>query len=374
MKIGRPGLFVRLHARLHDERGFTMVEAMVAGFVLAIGAFAVANSLQYGLYTSGIARQRTAAEQLANQQLELARALNYDNVILRNDVPIVHSSDPSDPDYWVNDGPPMTYDPDGSGGLSPEPILSDNVTPSLLHYQAAIQQGKTTFTIYTYVTWVDSPLDGTVAAGDDAADGNQDGIDDSDGHDQKRVTIVAAWPNSFGSLVNKLTISSIFSDGKIPYHGDPDSGPNQVPSVTCPSTSTNNLDASFTAQATDTDGSIVRIDWDFGDLSTIQSGGTSQSHTYASAGTYTVTNTVFDDDGGTASNATQNCQVTVTDPPSPGPDSMAPSGTIVISNGATYATTVQVTLTLSATDDPGGTGVATMQFSDNGSSFGAAVP
>ena len=70
-------LLCRIHARLHaDERGFTMVEAMVAGMILAIGAFAVAQSLQFGLKSTGMARQRAAAETFANQQMEQARTLN----------------------------------------------------------------------------------------------------------------------------------------------------------------------------------------------------------------------------------------------------------------------------------------------------------
>lgn len=56
----------------------------------------------------------------------------------------------------------------------------------------------------------------------------------------------------------------------------------------------------FNASAsTDTDGTITTYDWDFGDSSTFSSGTPTTSHTYGSAGGYTVVLTVTDDGGAT---------------------------------------------------------------------------
>ncbi len=60
---------------------------------------------------------------------------------------------------------------------------------------------------------------------------------------------------------------------------------------------TTDLTADFTDQSTDSDGSVVGWNWDFGDGNTSTS--QNPSHTYSSDGTYTVSLTVTDDDGAT---------------------------------------------------------------------------
>ncbi|MDC8012629.1 collagenase [Tahibacter soli] len=69
---------------------------------------------------------------------------------------------------------------------------------------------------------------------------------------------------------------------------------------------TNALTATFTDGSTDSDGSIASRQWNFGDGST--STATNPSKTYAAAGTYTVSLTVTDDRGGTAT-TTRNVTV-----------------------------------------------------------------
>jgi DNA-binding beta-propeller fold protein YncE len=49
--------------------------------------------------------------------------------------------------------------------------------------------------------------------------------------------------------------------------------------------------------SSDSDGTVVRYDWSFGDGTTLSNGGATPSHTYKKKGTYTVTLTVTDDSG-----------------------------------------------------------------------------
>ena len=378
-------LFARIHARLHsDERGFTLAEAMIASLILALGSFAVAQSLHFGLKTTGLARQRAAADALGNQQMELARTMNYGSVVLRdnpsdaNDLP-THSDDPGNPNYWVTEDPVLAFDPDGDGPKLPEPIYAADTSPSLIHHETDVKQGNTTFTIYRYVTWVDSPADNDISGNDRNTNPDaNNGAGDGNGHDLKRVTVIVMWPSVLGTSVSQFRMTSLFSDAGIRYHGTTVGGgggdeENQPPSVLCPLWSHVGRTASFTAQATDSDGSVIQIDWDFGDGVRVANGGVVQTHTYSKQGTYKVVNTVWDDQGATATNASFDCMVTVTNTGAGGDDLTPPTGSILIAGGATYTNTAQVVLDLSATDNEGGSGVAQMQFSDDGTNFGAAI-
>jgi PKD repeat protein len=85
--------------------------------------------------------------------------------------------------------------------------------------------------------------------------------------------------------------------------------PNQPPTAALAETCTD-LTCSFIDQSTDADGAVVGWSWTFGDGAT--STQQNPSHTYATAGSYTVTLTASDDDGATDD---VSKSVTVTAPP-----------------------------------------------------------
>ena len=90
--------------------------------------------------------------------------------------------------------------------------------------------------------------------------------------------------------------------------------PNVVPTAAFTSLCSVNSCQFDASTSTDTDGTITGYSWNFGD--TQVGAGVNPAHSYAAGGTYTVTLTVTDSDGGTA--VTQH-DVTVTDPPNVAP-------------------------------------------------------
>ncbi|HEX3299679.1 MAG TPA: PKD domain-containing protein [Actinomycetota bacterium] len=347
----------KVRRRLNGDEGFTLVEAMVSITILAVGAFTIAQAMIFGLGSTGLSRQRLASRAALDQQMEEARALNYDNLVLSDASPLPHSTNASNPDYWINQTA-QTYDPDGSGPLSAEPIVRvAGASPALSHYQNPYSNGGTTYEVYRYVTWYDSPQDGLGAA--DAADGNGNGVSDANGHDAKRVTVVVVWSNNVTSQKSTLSESSLFSDGQINYKAP---AHNTAPTVGCPTSSINDKTVTFTAVASDSDGTIASVSWDFGDGTT--GTGTTVTHTYPGYATYTVANTVVDNGGSSANNTASTCHVTTNNPTS---GNGGPNGTIVVNAGATYVNSTSVTLTLAKSG--GGPNPATMKFSNDGSTW-----
>jgi type II secretory pathway pseudopilin PulG len=351
---------LRLRRRLAEDEGFTLVEAMVSITILAVGAFTVAQAMIFGLETTGLSRQRLASRAALDQQMEEARALNYDNLVLSDSSPLTHSTNVNNPDYWVNTIA-QTYDPDGSGSLAAESIVRvADASPALEHYQNPYVNGNTTYEVYRYVTWYDSPQDGTGVS--DAADGNGNSVSDADGQDAKRVTVVVVWRNNVTGQNSSLSESSLFSDGEITYKAP---AKNNAPTVSCPTTSVSGLTATFTAVASDSDGTIASYSWSGG--GGLTGTGASLSHTYSDSGTYSVVTTVVDNGGSTASNSAAGCTVTVTNPGGLG--NGGPNGTITINSGAvrTNSTAVTLTLTKSAAAPD------TYKISDDGITWSPAI-
>jgi type II secretory pathway pseudopilin PulG len=345
-----------LRRRLQGEGGFTIVEAMISITILAVGAFAVAQASMFGLSTTGLSRQKLSSRAAVDQQMEEARALNYDNLVLSDSSAIPHSSDPDNPDYWVDQNA-QTFDPDGSGSLAAEPVVRvAGASPALAHYQNPLVDGATTYEVYRYVTWYDSPQDGTGEAA--GTDGNGDGVNEGS-HDGKRVTVVVVWNDELGRGSTQLSETSLFADGQILYKAP---AKNTAPTVSCPTTSVSDKTVSFTAAASDADGSIASVTWNFGDGAT--GTGTSVTHTYAAYQTYTVVNTVTDNGGSTASNSAAGCTVTTVNPTG---GNGGPDGTVSINGNATYTNTTAVTLTLAKSG--GGPNPSTMKFSNDNATW-----
>jgi type II secretory pathway pseudopilin PulG len=75
-----PGLFVRVHARLHDERGFSLLETIFAVTIMFAALVALAYTATLGFGYQSLSRQRQAANGIANEVMEEVRGLAYEHI------------------------------------------------------------------------------------------------------------------------------------------------------------------------------------------------------------------------------------------------------------------------------------------------------
>ena len=154
--------------RLDQERGFTIVEMMVAVFVLLVGALGTLAMLDTANKRSRGASDRQNGTAVTRQVVEATKSVPYRDVApgsivttLRQDAAIA--------------------------GISASPWR--------------IERDNTVFTIQVEVCWLDEPADGlgSRAPGNFCAGSGAGGTDDGNSIDHKRVTVVASWDNDAGS-------------------------------------------------------------------------------------------------------------------------------------------------------------------------------
>ncbi|MCD4527480.1 PKD domain-containing protein [Nocardioides sp. cx-173] len=129
---------------------------------------------------------------------------------------------------------------------------------------------------------------------------------------------VAGLPGDLAGSIDEVAVyKRALAPAEIAEHvaaaGHGTATPNVAPTASF-TQSTTALAAAFTSTSTDTDGTIGSYLWQFGDGTTASEA--SPSHVYANAGTYEVTLTVIDDDGG---QSTVTASVSVTDPTNAAP-------------------------------------------------------
>jgi prepilin-type N-terminal cleavage/methylation domain-containing protein len=138
----------------HDEAGFTLVELMMALFIMVIAAFALAQLTSSALLATLKTREREVGVALANQTIESIRANGYANIALNT---------------GAIPPPPATYlDDDGTTYTT----LRLSCGTCLAYQTTDTTHPPFTFTVRRIVIGVDDPADG-VGAG---AGGDKDGV------------------------------------------------------------------------------------------------------------------------------------------------------------------------------------------------------
>ncbi|MGZ6887453.1 MAG: prepilin-type N-terminal cleavage/methylation domain-containing protein [Acidimicrobiia bacterium] len=134
------------------QHGMTLVEVMVAMSVIAVIMSGLALSIGVDYKAVALARSRQVAESAANKRLEELRDVDYASLAL--DTQPVHSTDPTNPDYYVSTNG-ATYDVTGSG--QNETLIVDTDGGPVRHIESPVTVGTTVVDVYQYVTWVDDP-------------------------------------------------------------------------------------------------------------------------------------------------------------------------------------------------------------------------
>jgi hypothetical protein len=78
---------IRIARRLRQEVGFTLIEVLLAGVMLAIISAPISAILSQGAVIAKMARERTGADELAQTQIESLRAIPYTQVGIVNGNP-----------------------------------------------------------------------------------------------------------------------------------------------------------------------------------------------------------------------------------------------------------------------------------------------
>jgi prepilin-type N-terminal cleavage/methylation domain-containing protein len=154
--------------RLTQERGFTIVEMMVAVVVLLVGTLGTLAMLDTANKRSRGAQDRQNGIAVGRQVLEAAKSIPYRHVAPGSIVSV------------------LRQDADIAGvSASPWRIERDN----------------TTYTVQVSVCWLDEPADGlgSRAAGNFCDGSGAGGTADGNSIDHKRVTVVTSWDTDAGA-------------------------------------------------------------------------------------------------------------------------------------------------------------------------------
>jgi prepilin-type N-terminal cleavage/methylation domain-containing protein len=251
--------------RLTQERGFTIVEMMIAVVVLLVGALGTMAMLDTANKRSRGAEDRQNATALTRQVVEAAKAIPYRDLAEGSVVSRLREED-------------------ALAGVSGDPWR--------------IERANTTFTVEVDLCWLDERADGlgSRAAGNFCPGTPAGGTADGNSIDHKRVTVITSWDNSSGSGSARQT-TLVSARGGIDAPGVTAVG--LTTPIASPITDQATTSASF--EVTTTEGAAAVV-WslDGTQQDTAAGGGTTWNFTWnlpSQDGIYDVSAQAFDADG-----------------------------------------------------------------------------
>ncbi|GAC1438157.1 MAG: hypothetical protein NVSMB51_13550 [Solirubrobacteraceae bacterium] len=208
-----------MSARVARDQGFTMIELLVAIFVLVVGITAMIGVLDSGRKLTLVSERQTTMVHRAQRELERIESIGYPKAAMVA-VPAT-STDPSNPDYFVAQGPPATFQYDRRSSAS-EAIAVDATNGTVPATATPWSDGKLSGYVYDFITWTSDPN----CAGGAICPATQD---------YRRVTVEvtltgAAHPSS------PAIVSSVIADPNATPNGAPANSaqnPLQSPTTQC---------------------------------------------------------------------------------------------------------------------------------------------
>ena len=194
------GFLERCRARAQDERGFTLLESMVAIGVIFGSLLVLGYTATIGFGYESLARQRQSATSVANQVMEQARGLAYSKIQtgmltsdLAGDANVVTGCPDDDVDVYrfLSCAPGEVP---GSGEKVVHSGAAVNPTTPLVPHVSTITQNNIEFTARSYVTNDCPTIDGVECVATDAY----------------RVTVIVTWTGGRSYPTKLVRIQSLF--------------------------------------------------------------------------------------------------------------------------------------------------------------------
>ena len=148
--------------RLASERGFTLIEVLVATMLMTVGIIAVVGTFDYTRRTTSSTEAHQVLAHIAQGETEAILAKGYASIGTTSAPSPSASGDPRDPLNYVIAGSPPLYRYDWKTPSATEPIIVGGT----LALSSPWSDGRLGGTVYRFVTSVSDPCPKCTGADD----------------------------------------------------------------------------------------------------------------------------------------------------------------------------------------------------------------